>query len=106
MLSSLNFIYLEYGIDSLEFLLISSSMIIAIIFSMSIGYLLVLHLNLISKGVTTLEYFEKYKKDFKKIKKTSSKIENFKKVLGEKIWLWLVPVDGDKTLQGYKKQNE
>jgi hypothetical protein len=107
MFSGLNFIYLEFGVDSLEFLFMSSTLVITTILSLCVAYLFSLHLYLISKGVTTLEYMEKYRRDMKKINKDfagkQNFIKNFKNIMGDNFWTWFFPVDIERREMGYNE---
>lgn len=109
MLTGLQFIYIEFGIDSIEFLIFSCIIVICAILALSVGYLFCLHLWLIAKGLTTLEYLEKFKKGKGKNQKVlinsknKSIFSNFKKVLGDNILTWLFPVDSPRTYEGYQE---
>jgi hypothetical protein len=76
-------------------------------------YLFFFHLYLISKQITTIEYIEKLKKNKEKLKELSSskncasgsKISYFKKlklILGDNIFLWFLPYDGNRFYEGYQ----
>jgi hypothetical protein len=107
MMTGLNFIYTEYGVDSIHFLFFSCIIVMCFIFTISIAFLLFLHLWLISKNLTTIEYMEKYKptegEDIPKEKKSQlSILKRFKMILGDNILLWFFPIDRNRDLEAYE----
>ena len=105
MFSGLSFIYLEFGIDSIEFLFMSTSLVITILSSICVGYLFFFHMYLISYGLATLEYFEKFKRDIKALKKdiglNNNFILNFKLIMGNNMLTWPFPVEKNTKYLGY-----
>lgn len=106
MINGLKYFYIEYGIDSINFLIFSVTYALAIITLFSIFYFFSLHIYFISKNITTIEYLEKYKKNAKKIDENQYNLgvwNNFKSVLGNNMLLWIIPLNGDfKSLEGYE----
>ncbi len=83
-------------------------MIITLVLAISIGYLFFLHIWLILNGLTTIEYLEKIKGNSDKIEKNRmvkgrSYMENMRSVLGSNILVWFLPVDIDRSCQGYNE---
>ena len=106
MINGLKYCYIEYGIDSLNFLVFTLTYSLAVITLFSIVYFFSLHLYFITNNLTTIEYIEKYKKNIKLINKNPYNLgawNNFKAVLGSNIFLWIFPFTGDfSSLEGYE----
>jgi len=106
MINGLKYFYIEYGIDSINFLIFTVTYALAIITLFSILYFFSLHLYFIGKNITTIEYLETYKKNLKKIDENQYNLgvwNNFKLVFGSNVLLWIFPFNGDlKPLEGYE----